>query len=417
MTTENELCLPLPSLWGNKKRPHTACEWEYFRKPELLEIYSSQVYGRTPEGGGVLDVEETSRDETAFGGLATRSQFKITLGGPLGTKTAMLLLYTPNTASRSTPTPTFVGLNFLGNHATSNDPEIVLSPGFVNEGVWDKSAAARGSDACCWPVSIPLERGYAVATMHYAELEPDWRGYAAAGVRGLFNSAEELASPAPDTWGAIGAWAWGLSRILDVLAQRPEIDASAVTVFGHSRLGKTALWAAAQDPRFAAVISNNSGCCGAALFRHDTGETIAGITHHFPHWFCKQLTSYADDALKTLPIDQHQLLGLIAPRPIHVTSSTQDAYRREYVTTLYASPAMELYNRHGPLAHESVNGGEDLDWKLAAQIPTPQPGMRVGKHLSFSLREGPHDLLAEDWRHFVAFADENLLRKAPSLRA
>jgi len=414
MTIQNELCLPLPSLWGTKKRPHTAREWEYFRKPELLEIYSSQVYGRTPEGGSVLEVEEISRNEAALGGLATLSQLKVTLGGPLGTKAATLLLYTPNTASRSTPAPAFVGLNFLGNHATTNDPTIVVSPGFVNEGVWDKSAAARGADAQCWPVQIPLEQGYAVATMHYANLEPDWRGYAAAGVRGLFNSAEELDAPTPETWGAIGAWAWGLSRILDVLAQRPEIDASAVIAFGHSRLGKTALWAAAQDPRFAAVIANNSGCCGAALFRHDTGETIARITHYFPHWFCKQLTSYADDALKTLPIDQHQLLGLIAPRPIHVTSSTQDAYRREYVTTLYASPVMELYNRHGTLPHKAANGGEDLSWEVAAQIPTPEPALRFGKQLSFSLREGPHDLLAEDWRHFVAFADENIRRHRTS---
>ncbi|MFT4067602.1 hypothetical protein [Paraburkholderia sp.] len=408
---ENELSLALPSLWGDKDRPHTAREWEYARKPELIELYSSQVYGRTPEGGGVTGIEVMSRNGRALNGLATMTQLRITLSGPRKSKTAVLLLYTPNSATASSPAPVFVGLNFMGNHSTTSDPTIEVIPGFASAAGWETAAAERAAQARRWPVGIALERGYAVATMHCADLEEDGPGLAAGGVRGLFNSEAELASPTPDMWGAIGAWAWGLSRILDVLATIPEIDATAAIVHGHSRLGKTALWAAAQDPRFAAAISNNSGCVGASLFRHASGETISMITETFPHWFAKNLNAYADD-LEALPVDQHHLLALIAPRPVHVSSATLDAHadpRGEFLSTVYASPVMELYGYHGTLPRDKAQAGSDVSWQTAVELPTPEPGSRVGERLSFHMREGVHDVLAEDWRHFADFADANVL--------
>lgn len=246
--------------------------------------------------------------------------------------------------------------------------------------------------------------------MHCAEIEEDAPGLAATGVCGLFHGAAELAAPAPDMWGTIGAWAWGLSRILDVLQTIPAIDATRAIVHGHSRLGKTALWAAAQDPRFAAAISNDSGCVGASLFRHAAGETITMITDVFPHWFARNLNAYRDD-LDALPIDQHHLLALLAPRPVHVASATQDAHadpRGEFLSTLYASPIFELYGYHGTLPAALAKPGEDLPRQDAVGIPTPGQGGRVGERLSYPMREGIHDVLAEDWTRFVDFAEANL---------
>jgi hypothetical protein len=262
---------------------------------------------------------------------------------------------------------------------------------------------ARGAKARRWPYEQILARGYAVATAYYEEIEIDAPGNAAAGVRGIF--AEDKADP--ESWGAIGAWAWGLSRLFDAL----DAFAATAAVFavGHSRLGKTALWAAAQDERFAAVISNDSGCGGASLFRHKGVEDIAVITSAQPHWFAPGFADYRN-AEETLPVDQHQLLALQAPRPTHVASATRDPGADpygEYLATLHASPIFERYGLTGPLPAGTIAPGADLEPARALAQPWPAPGHRVGRQLSYHLRDGEHDILAEDWAHFLDFADQN----------
>jgi len=408
---KTELAYPLPSLWDNDKRPHTASEWEYSRKPQLLEIFSEQIYGRTPDGGRVTQVNVKSKENDAICGLATRSQITITLSGPKGSKAATLLLYTPSGASASSPAPVFVGLNFMGNHSTTLDSSVDITHGYATSAGWEPAAAERGAQKRRWPVEVAIERGYAVATMHCAELEEDAPGLAGKGVRGLFHTKDVLTNPAPDMWGTIGAWAWGLSRILDALYVIPEIDTTAAIVHGHSRLGKAALWAAAQDPRFAAAISNNSGCVGASLFRHASGETISMITDAFPHWFARNLNAYRQN-VEALPIDQHHLLAMIAPRPVHVASASEDAHadpRGEYLATLHASPVMELYGHRGTLPYELANGGADVSPQRTLPLPTPAPNNRIGERLSYHMRQGSHDVLVEDWLHFLDFADANVL--------
>jgi len=407
---QSEFLFPVPSLWGERERPRTAREWEYARKPELLELYSSQIYGRTPEGGGVASVETISQDTGALACLATMTQLKIRFWGPReGTRAATLLLYTPNAQAALGPVPVLVGLNFMGNHSTTADPTVLVSPGFHDEGYWKTIAADRAAQKSYWSVEVALKRGYAVATMHCGELEADTPGAGAAGVRGLFNSEAEFAAPAPDMWGTIGAWAWGLSRILDVLGTLPEIDATAAILHGHSRLGKTALWAAAQDPRFAAVISHSSGGGGAGLFRHEKCETVKGLSHYFPYWFTPNFRNYID-AHETLPIDQHHLLGLIAPRPVHVASTTADAHRPDFFSAVYASPVMELYGHRGILPPGLAKPGADLSWQEAQSVQLPEVGRRIGQRLSFHLREGWHEVKAEDWKHFADFSDANVRR-------
>ncbi|MBO0702448.1 MAG: hypothetical protein J2P38_05920, partial [Candidatus Dormibacteraeota bacterium] len=215
---------------------------------------------------------------------------------------------------------------------------------------------------------------------------------------------------AADSWGAIGGWAWGLSRALDALEAMPEVQASAVIAVGHSRLGKTALWAAAQDRRFAGVVSNDSGCGGASLFRHRGVEDIEVITSVRPHWFAGNFLAYRN-AEERLPVDQHQLLALLAPRATHVASASRDAGadpRGEFLSTLHATPIFELYGQRGTLPPGSTQPGADLDATVAQAVPSPPCGIRTGGRLSYHLREGDHDLLAEDWRHMLDFADENV---------
>jgi pimeloyl-ACP methyl ester carboxylesterase len=221
------------------------------------------------------------------------------------------------------------------------------------------------------------------------DIDEDYDDEHRGGVHGVFGRPNGDAS-----WGTIAAWAWGASRVLDVVSDIvPEIDANRIAVVGHSRGGKTALWAAATDSRFAMAVSNNSGCAGAALSRGAKGETVGEINVGFPHWFSTNYRRYGKDPYK-LPIDQHQLLGLIAPRLLYVASATEDAWadpQGEWLSTLSAGSAWK-------------DPEMSVGWDAKLNPDQPVHAGRVGYHL----RTGRHSLTRKDWEFFSDFAAERL---------
>ncbi|NEE02437.1 GntR family transcriptional regulator [Phytoactinopolyspora halotolerans] len=383
--------LPDPLVAADGTPVTSADDWTR-RRAELIDLFERHVYGRTPSKRVTMDSEVIASNPGAVEGRATRTEIQLRFaGGP----TANLLLYVPNAVTERCPA--FLGLNFWGNHELESDPEIVLSQQWMRGhgvGVVGNRAteASRGCEADRWPLAQILDRGYALATMYCGDLDPDYDDGFANGIHPLFYGPGQT-RPARDEWGTLGAWAWGLSRALDYLETDSRIDAGQVIAFGHSRLGKAALWAAAQDTRFAMAASNNSGCGGAALSRRRVGETVEAITRRFPHWFCTAFNDYVDRE-DALPVDQHELIALIAPRPVCIGSAVGDEWADpagEFLSARYADPVYRLLGVEG-------FSGTDM----------PDPGEAVTSRIAYHLRPGGHGITVHDWTRYLDSADRQL---------
>jgi len=365
------------------------------RRAELLSIFAEQVYGKVPEGSVAMRFVITDHDTNALDGTATRKQVTIYFGADDTDPQMELLLYLPN--NRANPVPTFLGLNFGGNQTIHHDPAIHITQswtrdmpdhGFVHNRATEKT---RGIAASRWPVARILERGYGVATIFCGDIDPDYDDGFQNGVHALFAADEQGRTAA--SWGTLAAWAWGLRRALDYLESDEDVDQNRVALLGHSRLGKGAIWAGAQDERFALVISNDSGCGGAALSRRCFGETVGAINERFPHWFCGNFQQYNENEA-ALPIDQHQLLALVAPRPLYVASAVEDHW---------ADPLGEFLAAHHASAAYELLGLEGLPVREQPPINTPATG-QIGYHI----RSGGHDVTPYDWECFMDFADNTV---------
>ena len=370
-------------------------QWLEKRRPELLRLFEREVYGKTPGGkpAGMRFVV-TSENKAALGGKATTRQVSIFFTDKDEPR-CDVLLYLPN--GRKQPAPVFVSLNFGGNQSVINDPSITMPTGWFRE---DKeklyignnaSDQSRGSSERRWPLEAVITRGYGVATAYYGDLDPDFDDGFQNGVHPLFYKPGQT-KPADDEWGSIGAWAWGLSRMADYLQTLPEVDGKKLAVLGHSRLGKTSLWAGAQDERFGIVISNNSGAGGAALSKRIFGETCAVLNRAFPHWFCGNFKKYSDNEA-ALPVDQHELIALMAPRPVYIASATEDTWadpKGEFLGGKLAESVYALFGKAG----------------LGVNEP-PAPDSSVGDSIGYHSRAGKHDILLFDWERYMDFADKH----------
>lgn len=364
------------------------------RRTELLELIASEQYGRMPSNSGVR-VERTvvESSDSAFGGLAKRRQLRIDVTAAGKKASFQLLVYTPTNAKG--PVPCFLGLNFQGNHTVANDTAILIPTAWVANtkdfGAKNNRATeeGRGKHEKRWEVEALLRAGYGTAMAYCGELHPDRADGASEGLAPLVQ-ALTASQPEPHKPGCIATWAWGLQRALDGLEKEPLVDAKRVAVHGHSRLGKAALWAGATDTRFALVISNNSGCGGAALHKRFFGETILRINTSFPHWFAKKFRAY-NGKEEELPFDQHQLLALIAPRPLYVASASEDLWadpKGEFLALKAADPVWRL-----------------LGTKGLAGADEPPADTPVGDILGYHRRTGKHDITLYDWERYIAFAN------------
>lgn len=383
--------LPDPLVCSDGSRVTNAETWFAKRRPEILESYRAEIFGRSPDAGTnvTFNVWETSTN--ALGGAAVRKQVEINFSGTADGPFAHLLLYT--LVGRSSA-PAFLCLQFSGNYTVNDDPAVAIFPG------WSGKPATlampknpvRGEFARNWRISETLARGYGIAIIDYREIEPDSPNGAGFkyGVHKIFPP------PTADGWGAIGAWAWGVSRALDYLETDKAVDAQRVILFGHSRLGKTVLWAGAQDMRFAAVIANCSGEMGASLSRRDYGETVDDVAKHFPYWMAGNFQKYAGHR-NDLPVDSHFLISLIAPRPLFLNTGNEDRWgdpHGEFLAARAATPVYELLGRKGI----SENDFPPLDHAIQHDI-------------SFNCHTGKHDVLPSDWDNFLDFADAHFAPK------
>ncbi len=331
--------LPDPLVTASGARVKTPADWKKRRRPELLELFRRFVYGRVPLGLRT----EIKVVERAASFRKVRLRVR---GSGKRFKDVFLHLHLPRSPK---PAPAFL----LICHS-------------------EQSARVERPDTEFWPVKELLSRGYAAAAFRTEDADPDRPGAAARGIRGLVPAAAGQG----DAWGSLSAWAWASSRAMDALCRQPGIDPRKVALIGHSRGGKTALWAGAQDERFALVVSNNSGCGGASLTRGRKGESLEFMLNMFPRWCCPNLKAFTGHE-QALPVDQHQLLALIAPRALYVASASKDAWADPAGERLALKKAMPVYRLLG------------------------RPGRSA-----YHLRPGGHALTLWDWRRYMDFADK-----------
>lgn len=375
----------------NGSKVKSAKVWFKKQRPDILKLFTNEVYGKVPGIQGISEVKVWETSDNAVNGLAIRKQLSLFFKKNERNLEVNVLMYLPKNQQK---VPVFLAYNFTGNHTVYNDPNIRLteswvandpSVGIINNQVTEQSRATASNG---WPVEEIIKAGYGLVTVYYGDVDPDKDDFS-DGIQPFFYK-ENQTKPRFNEWGSIAAWAWGYSRVMDYLEKDPMVDSKKVAVLGHSRLGKTALWAGATDQRFAMVISNESGCGGAALSKRIFGETVKIINTSFPHWFCDNFVKYNDNE-NLLPVDQHMLLALIAPRPLYVASAEDDKWadpRGEFLSAKYASAVYELL------------GLEGLPVKEMPEINHPVMGT-IGYHI----RNGKHGLTTYDWEQYIRFAD------------
>jgi hypothetical protein len=356
--------LPDP-LAGTGGRVTSAEAWRA-RRAEILDLFRANVYGRSPGRPEHVAFSVLEESAAAMDGTATLRRIAIVSRAGTRSHRFELTIFLPNTSSG--PVPVFLLIN---NRPRSNtDPTRKEKSGF-------------------WPAEQVVARGYGIAAFHYAELAPDDPKTYRDGIIRSFD--EGSTGGTKYTWGALAAWAWGASRAMDYLASEPRIDQQRVAVVGHSRGGKAALWAGAEDERFAMVVSNDSGEGGAALSRRNFGETIERINTAFPHWFAETYKTFNRRA-ELLPVDQHMLLALMAPRALYVASADEDLWadpRGEFLSLAATSPVFALW-KDAPIA------GADMP-------PTDNP--LISGRRGYHVRTGGHNLTPYDWERFGDLAD------------
>jgi hypothetical protein len=386
--------LPDPLVLFNGERVASREQWFRQRRPELKALFAWYMYGAAPPAPEKVEGKVEREDRQAFGGKATLKEVTVTFGPPDVPK-IHLLLVVPN--ARKKPAPVFVGMNFTGNHTLVTDPAVRLPTVWMypnHPGVEKNRAteAGRGTQVDVWALEQSVDRGYAVATFYSGDIDPD-RADVREGVQPHYLKPGQT-QPGPHDWGTIAAWAWGISRAVDYLVTDKDLDRERIAAVGHSRLGKTALLAAALDERIALAVPLQAGCGGTAPSRTDNpkAESVKQINTTFPHWFDATFKEF-NDQTDRLPFDQNGLVALCAPRPVLFANTTEDAWANppgQFAVLKAADPVYRFLGVEGLAAKE-----------------LPEVGKLVDSRLGYYIRPGKHSMTKDDWKVFLDYADKH----------
>jgi hypothetical protein len=360
--------LPDPLVMANGTRVADANAWRARRRPEILRAYQTEIYGRIPANTPKMSWAVTETDAAAKGNTATMRRAVGRIGSAADAPRVNVVVYTPSSAKA--PVPLVLIVNFGGGPPVEGRPSMQFN---------DPPVAAD-----------ILARGWGYAMVGYQDIQPDRLNTFDQGVIGITSGPGQL--PKPGEWGAISAWAWGISRIIDFFETDKLVDAKKIAVQGHSRIGKTALWASALDERIAAVYASCSGEMGAALARRDWGETVDDMTQNFPYWFATDFQKYAG-RWNDMPVDAHMLIALSAPRPVFITGGTDDQWADpvgEFLAGVAAGPVYRLL------------GKKDLGTAELPPLDTPLTKGDIGWHY----HTGGHAATPADWKAFLEFVSK-----------
>jgi len=383
--------MPDPLVMLDGQRVKDGQEWFDRRRPELKALFQHYMYGTPPSAPEKIQTTVARVDPKYFDGKATKKEVAIRFG-PDSTPEIYLLVVVPNRSQGSAPV--FLGMNFCGNHALVNDPNVAIPTTWTREtcpGCKDNRSTeeGRGKQVDVWSLENTIDRGYAVATFYYGDVVPDHPGFTDGIIPHYYKPGQK--QPGRHEWGAVAAWAWGLQRAVDYLVTDPAIDAKKIAVVGHSRLGKAALVAAAFDERIALAIPHQAGCGGTAPSRGKVGESVARINTSFPHWFNQEFKSFNNQP-ERLPFDQNALVALVAPRPVLFTNAVEDTW---------ANPAGQFEVLKSADAVYRFLGVEGLE---AGSMP--EINRLVASRLGYHIRPGKHAMRPEDWTVFLDYADK-----------
>ena len=387
--------LPNPLKLNDGRPVRDAKTWREKRRPEIVKLFETQQFGVAPGRPADESFEVFDKGTPALNGKAIRKQVRIYLSKDKSGPSIDLVIYLPATAKK--PVPMLLSISF---GAVQNAVE---DPGIVPQTVWDAKTNTSvmppvGGGFGRLNVEPFLDAGIGVATFYYGDVDPDYAGGFANGIRARYAKAgqKDNTDRAPEDWGTISAWAWGMSRVEDYFETDPNIDAKRVAIHGVSRLGKTVMWAGAHDQRFAAVIESCSGEGGAALSRRDYGETIAHLTapSRYPYQFAANYAKYAGFP-DTAPMDANLLVALIAPRPLLLQTGSTDNWsdpKGEFLSAVAAGPVYKLLGKQ--------DLGTDV-WP-AAKTPIFTNG------LNYYMHDGGHGMEPSDWDIYVQFLKAQL---------